>query len=88
MYIIKYLALVHMAEMRKLVRPSPYELVPIISQYAFKTYKYHIMLSHTVKRIRSFFTRNIWHLAAGSLAAIFTGVYLFTCRTFLEIKIW
>ena len=39
MYIVKYSALVHMAEThsqtRKLVRPSPYELVPNISQYTF-----------------------------------------------------
>ena len=34
MYFVKYSALVHMAE-TKLVRPSPYELVPNISQYTF-----------------------------------------------------
>ena len=35
MYIVKYSTLVHMAETHSQERPSPYELVPNISQYTF-----------------------------------------------------
>ena len=48
MYIVKYSARVYMpkdARVRKLVRPSPYELVPNISQYTFNNL-FTIYLQH------------------------------------------